>query len=122
VTRRDPDLLRVLVIDDDDNTRTALIDLLSHAGFGVWGAADQATACEQLEQLEPDVAIVEARMVCVHPDGLLKCVRERAPHALVIATGDLGRWNMAVAADLVLAHPIDVDALLAYLEKFRAAG
>jgi PleD family two-component response regulator len=112
--------LRVLVIDDDDNTRTALIDLLSQAGFDVWSAADETTACRLLTRLQPRVAIVEARMVCADPDGLLRCVRKCAPDTVLIATGDLGRWS-ELAADFVLPHPIDV-AMFTYLRGVRAAS
>jgi DNA-binding NarL/FixJ family response regulator len=54
---------RLLVVDDHEMLRTALVDLLVQAGFEVVGqAADGADAVALAKQLEPDVVLMDLRM------------------------------------------------------------
>ena len=56
-------LPRVLVVDDHAMLREALVELLDQAGFDVAGeAADGAYAVALVEQLAPDVVLMDLRM------------------------------------------------------------
>jgi DNA-binding NarL/FixJ family response regulator len=54
---------RLLVVDDHDMLRGALVELLLQAGFDVVGeAADGADAVALAKQLDPDVVLMDLRM------------------------------------------------------------
>ncbi len=54
---------RLLVADDDEHLRPAIVDLLLDAGLNVVAqAADGAAAVEQARESSPDVVIMDMRM------------------------------------------------------------
>ena len=56
-------LPRLLVVDDHEMLREALVELLAQAGFEVVGeAADGADAVALAKQLEPEVVLMDLRM------------------------------------------------------------
>jgi DNA-binding NarL/FixJ family response regulator len=57
-TRRDT----VLVVDDTPETLSVLTDMLDHAGFTVLIATDGESALELLEQVTPDLVLMDALM------------------------------------------------------------
>jgi DNA-binding NarL/FixJ family response regulator len=75
--------MRVVVADDAVILREGLARLLDEAGFEVVGlAADADELCTLVEQLQPDVAIVDIRMPPTHTDEGLqaaKLIRARWP-------------------------------------------
>jgi DNA-binding NarL/FixJ family response regulator len=75
--------MRVVVADDAVILREGLARLLEEAGFEVVGlAADADELCALVEQLQPDVAIVDIRMPPTHTDEGLqaaKLIRARWP-------------------------------------------
>jgi DNA-binding NarL/FixJ family response regulator len=75
--------VRVIVADDAVILREGLARLLDEAGFEVVGlAADADELCALVEQLQPDVAIVDIRMPPTHTDEGLqaaKLIRARWP-------------------------------------------
>ena len=75
--------MRVIVADDAVILREGLARLLDEAGFEVVGlAADADELCALVEQLQPDVAIVDIRMPPTHTDEGLqaaKLIRARWP-------------------------------------------
>jgi DNA-binding NtrC family response regulator len=108
--------LRVLVIDDDADTRSGLADVLALDDYIVETAASQAEALDRKNWLDIDAIILDRRL----PDGiaeeLLPRLKRLAPQAaVIIATGfaDLDSAIAAVrlgAADYLL-KPIDLDLL-----------
>jgi PAS domain S-box-containing protein len=114
--------LRVLVVDDDADTRANLRDILEIDDYEV---VEAGTAAETLRQVEavPLLAIILDRKL---PDGtaeeLLPQLRQRAPQtAVLIVTGysDLSGAIDALrqgAADYIL-KPINADALRASLAR-----
>jgi DNA-binding response OmpR family regulator/DNA-binding CsgD family transcriptional regulator len=52
----------VLVVDDTPETLSLLTDMLDHAGFTVLIATDGEAALELLEQVTPDLVLMDARM------------------------------------------------------------
>jgi DNA-binding NarL/FixJ family response regulator len=75
--------VRVVVADDAALLREGLARLLAEVGFEVAGlAADAGELLELVEQVHPDVAIVDIRMPPTHTDEGLqaaKTIRERWP-------------------------------------------
>lgn len=118
------DLYRVLVIEDDADTRTNLCDILELDGYLV-ATVGTAEATFRLDNLNEFAAIVLDRRL---PDGtaaeLLPQLRQAAPSAaIIIITGyaDLDSTIAALrdgAADYIL-KPVNPDLLRASLSRLR---
>ena len=105
-----------LVVDDDDETREYLRDLLVLSGFDVEAAADAQGARELVKLREPDVMLIDISMPGETGASLLRDLRARhvdAPALFVTARtgkglGDLGRELNA----LVVTKPFRAPAFL----------
>ena len=73
--------IRVLVVDDTDHVRRMLTTMLAVDGFEVvGGAADGASAIDEVALTEPDVVVIDYKMPAM--DGLetARHIREQRPH------------------------------------------
>lgn len=122
-----------LVVDDDEDFVIQQKSALERLGFTVTTASGRADALEKLEQVKPDVAVVDLMME--EMDGgfvLAHQIKRRYPEARVIlvtaVTGETGlqfdadgqgqrRW---IKADAVLAKPVRFEQLQRELERVRA--
>lgn len=113
---------RAIVIEDDDDARANLSDILELDGFDVVTAGTAADALARSDWPQISVVVLDRKL----PDGnaldILPRIREMAPQAsIVIVTGyaDLDGAITALrygAADYIL-KPINADALRASLAR-----
>jgi two-component system, NarL family, invasion response regulator UvrY len=76
---------RLLVVDDHDMLRTALVELLVQAGFEVAGeAVDGADAVALAKQLEPDVVLMDLRMPVLGGLDATRLIKDASPATQVI--------------------------------------
>ena len=68
--------IRILVVDDDKNAIETLTDLLGEYGYDVSGAADGPEAIRNLEEIAPNVVLLDTRLPGM--DGYTVCARIRA--------------------------------------------
>jgi NarL family two-component system response regulator YdfI len=95
--------VRVLVVDDEDSVRAALILLLEHhGGFRVVAeASDGVFAPELVRTLEPDLVLIDVRMPIVGGIGSLQLIRKvdpRVPVVMLSAYSDQALISDALAA------------------------
>ncbi len=92
--------MRVVVADDSVILREGLARLLAEAGFEVVGqAADGKELLAEVEELRPDVAIVDIRMPPTHTDEGLRVareIRERWPEMGVLVLSQYVRPSYAI--------------------------
>lgn len=113
---------RVLIIDDDEDTREALSEALSEAGFLVDQVATAAAALRRIDEGgEPDVILLDLRMPGM--DGAQFLERTQLGRARVIVlTGDASGRVLRFARDAkLLAKPVDLEALEAAVKEACAA-
>ena len=67
---------RILIVDDDERQRTALLAMLSDSGFCAQGAADGLEALERLSAFSADVIVAD--LVMPRMDGFDLTARIRA--------------------------------------------
>jgi DNA-binding response OmpR family regulator len=128
-TRRDT----ILVVDDTPETLGFLTDTLDHAGFTVLIATDGISALRLLEQITPDLVLMDAVMPGL--DGFETCRRMKRGRAhshlpIIFMTGlsDTEHVLQGLAAGGVdyVTKPLVVDELLArirvHLANARAAA
>jgi DNA-binding NarL/FixJ family response regulator len=78
-------LPRLLVVDDHDMLREALVELLVQAGFGVVGeAADGVDAVALAKQLEPDVVLMDLRMPVLGGLDATRLIKDAHPATQVV--------------------------------------
>ena len=78
-------LPRLLVVDDHDMLRGALVELLVQAGFEVVGeAADGADAVALAKQLEPEVVLMDLRMPVLGGLDATRLIKDANPATQVV--------------------------------------
>jgi PAS domain S-box-containing protein len=108
---------RVLVIEDNEDSRDMLRQLLEHAGHEVYDAGDGLQGIDAALRLEPDVALIDVGLPELDGYEVARRIRaeSRRDMLLVALTGyglaeDRER-ALAAGFDLHLVKPIDFDRL-----------
>lgn len=113
---------RVLVVEDDQDTRESLIELLRFEDYEAEGAPDGQSALQLLRggTFKPDVIVVDLYMPTM--DGqqfrtALQAEKEFAHVPVIVCTGSTPITSAPPVAFEVLQKPLDVDALLAVVQR-----
>jgi signal transduction histidine kinase/ActR/RegA family two-component response regulator len=113
--------LRILVVDDDQDARELITELLRSRGAEVSAAASADEAKSLLDREPPDVLLSDIAMPAHDGLELIRSVRERPDHAggrvpaiaLTAYARDEDRArSLAAGFDVHLAKPVDFDALV----------
>jgi two-component system CheB/CheR fusion protein len=121
--------LRIVVVEDNDDSRSMLCELLELSGFHCHAAATGRVGLELIQELQPDVALVDIGLPEL--DGLeVASQLRRDPRNrdlyLVALTGYGQREDREAARragfDTHLVKPVDFDALLALLRGQNPRG
>jgi CheY-like chemotaxis protein len=113
----------ILIVDDDTDTRETLTDVLGDEGYSVVGAADGLEALELLRSVTPRLILLDLNMPSM--DG--QSFRERQlrtpplasiPTVALSAVSQLPERVGHLTFDEVLTKPVDLDALLALVERY----
>ncbi len=122
VASRRPSAATILIIDDEDATRSLCSDVVSDTGLRTRTASTTEQALEILEQSPIDVIITDLRVPQLGGIELLKRVRESHPQIAVIVLTQYGTIESAVeatrmgAADYV-TKPFHVPELRTKLDR-----
>jgi PAS domain S-box-containing protein len=119
---------RILLVDDNEDARVLMADLLAAVGHDVRTAGDAAEALAVVKDFRPDVAILDIGLPVMDGYELAGRLREELtgrPASLVALTGygqqqDRARSQEA-GFDLHLVKPIEVPELLAAIDRLVAA-
>jgi CheY-like chemotaxis protein len=125
MTERHGPAKHVLIVEDDDQVREVLEDVLSEEGYRAIATQDGLEALEWLSSLPVDLIIVDILMPHLDGPGLIKRVRQTSrwaaiPILVVSAFANLDRYqNLPV--DGFLLKPFDVSALLENVQKLTGS-
>ena len=113
---------RVLVVDDDRDTRQLSIDLLAGCGYDVDAVTDGAAGWEALQNASYDLTITDnkmPRMTGIEMIEKLRCARRAVP--VLMATRQLPMNEFArkpwLKPDAMLQRPFSNDDLLEAVKK-----
>jgi len=108
----------VLVVDDDEDTRTLLRDLLGGAGFDVFAATGGREATEVFESLRPSFVLMDLWMPDVDGNEATRLIRatEAGAEARIVAltanvSDGVRTTALAAGADAFMIKPFRVDVL-----------
>ncbi len=115
----------VLVVDDDRSIRESLELYLEEEGFLVGLAKDTVEALHRVDQLHPDVVVLDIRLGDASGLDLLTVLQERQPGLAVImvtAFSDMQTTVQAMKWGAVdyIHKPIDIEELGAAIDKALA--
>jgi DNA-binding response OmpR family regulator len=112
--RREPQMVDVLVVDDDDFVRESIAEALTHAGYVVAQASDGEKAMSLVASCSFDIAICDVRMPRLSGLTLLRRLRREAPSISVVIMSSFAKISDVVdslregAVDYV-TKPFDPD-------------
>jgi two-component system KDP operon response regulator KdpE len=118
----------VLVIEDDDETRAALVRELTSRGYQVAEAGDGRTGMLRWEGRRPDVVLLDLGLPDIDGLDIVRRIRREAATPIVILSGRYEEREKVEAlergADDYVTKPFGVDELNARLRVAlrRAAG
>ncbi len=109
----------ILVIDDSDDLRSMITEVLSHSGFQVAEARSADVALEMIQARRPDLIISDVQMPGRDGYSVLSSIRndnQTAPLPFILMTGSGSRRDyrrgMASGADDYLFKPFTPDELV----------
>ena len=116
-TSLSPARRRILVIDDNNDAREALVVLLQLAGHELHEAADGLSGLDSVSRVQPDVVFADIGLPGIDGFELARRIRAGKTAARLVAlTGydhpDQRRRGAEAGFDAYLVKPVEVDALL----------
>ncbi len=110
----------ILLVEDDSSLASMLADALGTRRYSVWHAGSAAEAEALVEQLQPDLIVVDLML----PDksGLILCanLKARTGAPVIIGSGRSGQvdrvLSLKLGAEDFITKPFDVEELLARIE------
>jgi type II secretory ATPase GspE/PulE/Tfp pilus assembly ATPase PilB-like protein/ActR/RegA family two-component response regulator len=115
--------LRVLLVDDEDQLRRVMRDLLEREGYAVIEAGDGVEALDQVDRHAPDIIVLDLNLPGLDGFGVLSHLRSRRvthdiPVVVLTARGDEENEIRVFefGADDFLSKPFRARALSARLE------
>ena len=120
-----PTRRRLLVVEDDPDTRGAISAMLVGAGYDVVGAADAEEAVDLITRgLRPRLIVADLRLPGVSGTDLLRYIQ--SDHELriiprIIVTA-LRRDEVKVSADAIFHKPCDLNDILETVRRLAPAG
>lgn len=118
---------RILIVDDDPSMRTALMESVRRLGFDVQGAVDGADAVERVSRYKPWLVVTDLKMPRLGGLDLIKEIKSRSPHTLMVLMTAYGTVETAVeamkygASDYIL-KPFSTDLLERVIANLKARG
>jgi DNA-binding NtrC family response regulator len=114
---------RILIVDDDERQRAALVAMLADCDFDTRVAADGQEALERLEAFDADVIVSDLAMPRMDGFELLRHLKDRGDLTPAIAVTGFGSMEKALSAvhDLkafwFLEKPVESRAFKTLLER-----
>jgi CheY-like chemotaxis protein len=108
---------RILVVEDDDDVRSALVEVLADAGFGVDEATNGQVALSAMRAARPCVVLLDLMMPVMSGWEVLREMQQdpglaRIPVCVVSAQG-----HATPNVSCILPKPVNVDAVLAVVRS-----
>jgi two-component system CheB/CheR fusion protein len=115
--------VRVLVVDDNEDTAQGLATLLEMEDFEVRTAFDAESALRVVDDFQPDVAVIDLGMPKVDGYSLCRSLRERVPRCRMVAFSGRAeakdiRNSQAAGFELHVTKPqVPLEAIISLLAK-----
>ena len=118
---------KILVVDDDVNFTTTTVDLFNEKGFDCIGVHSGYKAIDKVKEVAFDVILLDIKMPVMNGVEAYKEIKKIRPETVVImATAyrmeELIRDALKEGVYAVLNKPLDVDKVVAMIERSKKGG
>ena len=116
-------LVKVLVIDDDDDVRCSIASYLSGSGYIMCEAADGESGLAMMAIEKPELVLCDLRIPQLNGINILKVIGDTYPHVPIIVISGAGVMSDAVealrlgASDYLIKPIIDLEVLEHAIER-----
>jgi DNA-binding NtrC family response regulator len=113
---------RVLIVEDEEATRSGLTELVRAWGYTAESAADGEEALERITEFRPTIIVSDLVMPRMNGLDLLRAIKDETEHTKVILLTAQGTVDTAVeavkaGAEDYLTKPVDPQRLKRLLER-----
>jgi DNA-binding response OmpR family regulator len=121
-----PELMKILLIDDDPEFLYLLKDLIRNKGFEAYTAANGIKALELMTEHNIDLVITDAIMPDTPIMSFICTLKNDYPNVPLILisglpTNPLINNSLILGADVFIPKPIDTASLFSVINKYKAA-
>jgi DNA-binding NtrC family response regulator len=118
------DLVRILVVDDEEDFLETLVNRLNRRGMSAEGALSGREALKMMEEKEFDVVVLDVRMPGMDGLEVLREVKNRWPFVeVILLTGhgsvESGIEGMRLGAFDYVMKPADLEVLIEKIHQAR---
>lgn len=115
-------ICRVLIIEDDDDTRDSLASALTDAGFQVEQAADGNSAMRRLDQGQQfEVALVDVHLPGPSCEQMIARMQSEGIRVIVVTADSSARVLRLAEQAKLLRKPMELEELEAAVKEACAA-
>lgn len=110
----------ILVVDDEDDIRSAVKTILEHEGFKVATAKDGDDALKKLKTLTPDLILLDIMMPGTPVKEVVKKIKDvKIAFCSVVRMSDMEREELTKQKNIVdfIQKPFDLDDLVKRVKK-----
>jgi UDP-3-O-[3-hydroxymyristoyl] N-acetylglucosamine deacetylase len=112
----------ILVVDDEDDVRESVREVLSDEGYRVVDTADGARVLDMIRDERPELVLLDIWMPQVDGIGLLKEIKSQEPDINVVMVSGHGNIHTAVTATKYgafdfIEKPVSLDGLLTTVQR-----
>jgi UDP-3-O-acyl N-acetylglucosamine deacetylase len=112
----------ILVVDDEDDVRESVREVLSDEGYRVVDTADGTRVLEMIKDEKPELVLLDIWMPQVDGIGLLKEIKSQEPDINVVMVSGHGNIHTAVTATKYgafdfIEKPVSLDGLLTTVQR-----
>ena len=112
----------ILVVDDEDDVRESVREVLSDEGYRVVDTADGTRVLEMIKDEKPELVLLDIWMPQVDGIGLLKEIKTQEPEINVVMVSGHGNIHTAVTATKFgafdfIEKPVSLDGLLTTVQR-----
>jgi DNA-binding NtrC family response regulator len=115
-------MMKILIVDDEENIRLILESVFSDAGYQVETAIDGCNALEKVKKFHPEIVLLDKNMPRMDGMQALQQIKKQYPATVVIlitAHGDVGSAVEAMKSGAYdyIEKPFDNDKMLLLLKR-----
>ena len=112
----------ILVVDDEDDVRESVREVLTDEGYRVVDTADGTRVLEMIKAERPELVLLDIWMPQIDGIGLLKEIKSQEPEINVVMVSGHGNIHTAVTATKFgafdfIEKPVSLDGLLATVQR-----